>query len=286
MKRRLTMAAVLLCLVAPSAHAISEEDYRRPQVPRLDIDAPTSVLKGTEFAFGEWKPTSEMLTAAAGVGRRMYQDRKHVTRVLEPWRVVVDEYGEYATLLTPEAVACMIGYQAEERRWPDALVQERVVDAAKRFSSGICVYVELRSYPHESRSFWTRNQTRPGNPGEVYEASFLLDAGGPKYDGVTPKLDSAGAGEAAVNGAGLWYQKASLPVVRGKTTRLYEQMWEAFGANYYVWWSFADPTGKSAFPADSGSLTLAVVTPVRKREFSFLLQASILKVKPRALSPR
>jgi len=274
MKRRVLPVLTVACLMAfallSECYAVRDSQFRYPQLPRLDIDPPATVAVASGGVPSAWKPSLPEWKAAVERGRAQARSGKPAIDVLAPWRVVVDKGGEYATLLTPTAVGSMLGYQAEERSWSDATLEQRGAEALSRFGSGVCVYVELRSFAHESRAFGSAGEIRPGTPGEAYEATFLLDSGGQKYEGTTPKLEQERMGQVAINSAGLHYQPIYLPEVGGSATLFGEQTTgKSFGANYYVWWPFADAEGGPTFGADATSFRLTIITPTRKREYSF-----------------
>jgi len=236
------------------------ETYRWSRLPSLAVQPPEAVAAVADGAFGPWRPTDEQIERAVEQGRQMAERKVPARQVLTQWRVLVDKGSEYATFLSPEAVACMVGYQAGQRSLSNDELQPSLAEVVNRFSSGICIYIELRSYAHESGDW---GEIKPGTPAEAYEALFLLDAGGRKLDGMTVPVTEA----AVINSNGLHYEPIDLPDVRASTT------WgHSYGANYYVWWPFKTPDGKPAFGERVPSaLQLTVITPTRERKYTFNL---------------
>ena len=284
----LVLVAVLAATSLTTGYTIRDSEVRRSQMPRLDIGPPRDMTIAKESAPLAWQPRSPQVEEAIERGRAAARAGKPAFAVLAAWRLVVDEGGEYATFLTPLAVACVLGYQAEERSWPEAKLRQNVEEAIDRFGSGVCVYVELRSFAHESVAFGSAGEIRPGTPGEAYEATFLLDGGSRKYEGVTANLDPERVGEVRINSAGQHYQVVFLPEVAGSATVFREQTTgQSYGANYYVWWPFVDEEDKSIFGSDSTNLwyleaiRLTVITPMRKREYLLTITPEGLRMGQR-----
>ncbi len=259
-------ATSLILLFGVAAWPVQDEAVRLPGVPNLTVVPPPQITSDTppRVALAD----ESQVTRAVGLGRRAAQERRRPYEALAPWRIVVDKGGEYATLLSPDAVACMLGYYAEQRRWSDEKLQDQLGEALQRFGSGVCVYVELRSFAHVSRAFGSAGKVRPGTPSEAYEATFLLDSGAERFEGVTSVLDEGSFGSVAMNSAGLRYQRVDLPEVHNTTFVSDVHTWgESFGANYYVWWPLAE-----LHSPDAKSLGLAVITPLRERSYSIPIQ--------------
>ena len=284
MRLRWLIVTVAVCLVGTSVsrgYAIRDSDVRNSLMPRLDVGPPQDMLVVREGAPSTWQPTPSQVEKTIEEGRAMARAGKLIIEVLAPWRSVVDEGGEYATFLTPLAVACALGYQAEERSWPEAKLRQNVEEALTRFGGGACIYLELRSFAHESRAFGSAGEIRPGTPGEAYEATFLLDDGGQKYEGVTPKLQPERMGDVRINSAGHHYQVVPLPDVAGSGTLFDEHTTgKSYGANYYVWWPFVDDEGQPSFRPDVTNLRLTVITPTRKREYDLTACGAELRSSP------
>ena len=264
----LIMAVCLLGTSISGGYAIRDSDVWKPLMPRLDIGPPQSMTVVTKSRPEAWRPTSLQVEEAIKRGRAVARTGKPIIEALAPWRSVLDRGGEYATFLAPLAVACALGHQAEEHSWSEIKLRRNLEEALGRFGSGACVYIELRSFAHESRAFGSAGEIRPGTPGEAYEAAFLLDGGGQKYEGVTPNLEPERMGEVRINSAGHHYQVVPLPEVAGSSTLYHEQTTgKSYGANYYVWWPFVDDDGLHMFMPDVTNLRLTIITPTRKREY-------------------
>jgi len=278
--------ALVLGLTAGPVGAVDKPSYMWPQLPELDIQPPSALPEVPEGVPEGPVAVSERDMAAAIVrgrdlARGEHDLRLQSTRVLEPWRVIVDADGEYATLLTPASSACLLRYYAEQRSWREDVLQRRLQEARERFGQGVCVYVELRSYAHERRGFGSAGTVCPGTPGETYEALFLLSAGGQRFEAVT----SAPPGSTVVrthvgaaaeltalnrqNTHGLWYQRVDLPGMTSYTRTHGFTSGKSYGANYYVWLPLVDEAGNSCYGPNPGSLTLIILTPNRRREFAF-----------------
>lgn len=255
------LPTLLLMAIPRPVAAVQDEAVRLPGVPDLSVAPPSRIAAGATTVLSV---DAESVQRSVGIGRTAALERRPARDVLAPWRTVVDKDGEYATLLTPDAVACLTGYYAGQRRWPDDKLKKELADALERFRSGVCLYVELRSFAHVSRAFGSAGKVRPGTPSEAYEALFLLDAGGERFEGITPALDSAVFGDVGINSSGLYYQRVQLPEVHHTTVVTDVHSWgQSFGANYYVWWPADElcATGQD-------SLCLTVITPLRQREYS------------------
>jgi hypothetical protein len=292
------LVSVLLTLVFAAAWGSEVSPHLVAGVPRLDLQPPAEAANARALAFGEWTADLPALECAAALGRRAQLDKKAENSVLAPWRVQLgepDRFGGFATLLAPEAVAALLGWQATERKWPEETVRIRLEDLRERFSGAICVFVELRSYPRVRRPLGRLGRAMLGrdyhpdvvlaNPAECYQPEFLLDGGGPKWEPVVPNASEVPAGS-LLTAAGIPYVRVALPpwtgrglIGEGLERQDYERdAYDCFGADYFLWWSFADPSGKPAFGEHPPHLRLTITTPTRKQEVAFPLQAGAAQV--------
>jgi hypothetical protein len=276
----ITLVLILVSFMMTTALALAVSDvaYRLPGIPALDVDPPHAILTKEAGALYGWNIDQRKLDTAIAYGKSIAKAKKQEYQALSPWRVWVDEGGEYVTILNPMAVASLLGYQAEYRSWSEATLQEKLTKAKQAFSSGICLFVELRSFAHEGRGFGRSGEIRPGSPGEAYDASFLLDAGTAKIDGISSNLQPERFGLVSANSSGITYQKLSLPEVSAtKIISKIHTTGDSFGANYYIWWSFDAELSGAFKPSIVGCepLHLTIITPTRKREFTIPAYPSI-----------
>jgi hypothetical protein len=238
---------------ASRGYAIRDTEVRKPHLPRLDVWMPHDVPLETWAAPLLWRPSAEDLIRAVNTGRAEARAGRPASEVLRPWRLVLDQGGEYATFLTPLAVATVVGWQAEKGSWPKGRLAQTLTEALASFGSGVCVCVELRSYTQEAAARFGVDYPGPADPGEAYEATFLLGPAGSEREGRTSVLNPDRFGEVHINRAHQYCQVLGCG--------------ECFGVNYYVWWPFVDEEGRPAFVAPWDSLQLTVITPTRKREY-------------------
>lgn len=246
------------------------------RLPNLEVKVPPDILNTHGKGYGPWVAGGPEIDKALALGRSLAAERVPHWRVLQPWRVIVDKDGEYATLLSPPAVACLLAYYAEQREWPSEELQQKLADALDRFGKGVCIYVELRSYAHLGSSIlgMRAGDIRPGTPAEAYEALFLLDAGGKKIEGKTSELP----GGCQVNSNGLHYEAVALPEVsHTRPLSRVHSSGSSYGANYYLWWPLSKPDGTPTFGDDPERLRLTIITPARQREFSVELKRPQLR---------
>ncbi len=253
------------CLSVPSRAGVTE-NYQLPRPPNLEIQPPPGFLQTQGVGYGPWDRGNPEINQAIRLGRSLATQKAALWAPLRPWRVLVDSDGEYATLLSPPAVACLLGYYAEQRAWPPEEMEKRLADALDRFGKGICIYVELRSYAHESRGFGSAGEIRPGTPAEACDALFLLDAGGTKVEGQSSQLPDS----SHINSHGLHYEVVELPEVRSTTLITKVHTWgQSYGANYYLWWPLWKADGSPSFGDHPERLRITIITPARQRDFSF-----------------
>lgn len=265
--------AVLAMVTVPADARL--RTHPRPGMPDLNTLVPEAVVSArhleppTKFALSRVQ-----LADAIERGRKLAAGDQKEDEVLEPWRQVVSwdrtsgalgagRIGlEWATVITPEAIASMLGWRAERLHWPEEELEKQLDAALLHFRGGICIYIQLRSYAHESRGGWIfADQIIPGTPEEVYEADFLLRVNdtGRSWQAASAQMSHTSTGTMGVTtltSNPLYYQLVTVEA-------------NSYAANYYAWWPFADEDGEQTLPQDIRRLTLTIVTPNRGRDYTW-----------------